>query len=100
MTADVDIIVASVEDTLLVPNQAIESDRAAGRYFVSIPRLDGTTQRIEIQIGLRDSSFTEVVDGLQEGDVVVLPQVPEQIQTQQGFGPPGGEGGPGEGGGF
>jgi HlyD family secretion protein len=100
MTADVDIVVASVEDALLVPNQAIESERGAGRYFVNVPRLDGTTQRVEVVIGLRDEVQTEIVDGLQEGDVVVLPQVPEQIQTEQGFGPPGAEGGPGERGGF
>lgn len=93
MTADVDIIVASVEDVLLVPNQAIESDRAAGRYFANVPRLDGTTQRVEVLIGLRDESRTEILEGLKEGDVVVLPQVPEQIQSDQGFGPPG-DGGP------
>jgi HlyD family secretion protein len=98
MTADVDIVVAGATDALLVPNQAIESDRAAGRYFVNVPRLDGTSQRVEVLIGLRDENQTEILDGLQEGDVVVLPQVPEQIQTQQGFG--GGPPGDGGGGGF
>ncbi len=97
MTADVDIVVADVVDALLVPNQAIESDRAADRYFVYIPRTDGTSQRVEVLIGLRDENRTEIVDGLQEDDVVILPQVPEQIQTQQGFGPPGGNDGGGGG---
>jgi HlyD family secretion protein len=100
MTADVDIVAARADDALLVPNQAIESDRAADRYFVNIPRLDGTTQRIEVVIGLRDEDQTQILTGLEEGDVVVLPQVPEQIQTEQRFGPPGGEGGPRGGGPF
>jgi HlyD family secretion protein len=97
MTADVDIVVAAVDDALLVPNQAIESDRAAGRYFVSTPRLDGTSQRVEVVIGLRDENQAQILEGLQEGDLVILPQVPEQIQEVQRFGGPPGDG---EGGGF
>jgi HlyD family secretion protein len=97
MTADVDIVVAGAEEALLVPNQALESDRAAGRYYVNIPRADGTTQRLEVFIGLRDASQTQILEGLNEGDEIVLPQVPEQTNTQQRFGP-GGQGGPfGEG---
>jgi multidrug resistance efflux pump len=97
MTADVDIVAASVEDTLLVPNQAIESDRSAGKFYVHVPRLDGSTERLEVVIGLRDENQTEILEGLQEGDMVVLPQLPEQIQTEQRFGPPRGEGGSGGG---
>jgi HlyD family secretion protein len=101
MTADVDIVVASAGDALLVPNQAIESDRAAGLYYVIIPRTDGlreaaegdTTERVEVIIGLRDGSQTQIVEGLSEGDVVVLPQVPEQTESQQRFGPGGQQGG-------
>jgi multidrug efflux pump subunit AcrA (membrane-fusion protein) len=96
MTADVDIVADSAEDTLLVPNQAVESDRAAGRYYVTILRPDGTTERVEVVIGLRDESQTQILEGLEEGAAVVLPQVPEQISTEQQFGPPGG----GQGGSF
>ena len=42
MTADVDIVVASAEDALLVPNQAIEADREAGRYYVTRQTARGT----------------------------------------------------------
>jgi hypothetical protein len=89
----VDIVAASAEDALLVPNQAIESDRAAGRYYVNIPGTDGTTERLEVFIGLRDENQTQVVEGLSEGSLVVLPQVPEQTETEQRFGGPGGQGG-------
>jgi HlyD family secretion protein len=92
MTADVDIVVASAEGTVLVPNQAIEADREAGRYYVTVQKPDGTTERREVQIGLRDEENTEVLDGLGEGDPVVLPQVPEQSLRQNPFGPPGGGG--------
>jgi hypothetical protein len=92
MTADVDIVVASAEDALLVPNQAIESDRAAGRYYVTRQRSDGTTERIEVLISLRDESQTQILDGLEEGSIVVLPQIPEQGLSEQGFRP--GQGSP------
>ncbi|MGD8463757.1 MAG: efflux RND transporter periplasmic adaptor subunit [Anaerolineae bacterium] len=94
MTADVDIVVASAEDALLVPNQAIEADRSAGRYFVTRQTPSGEIQRVEVRIGSRDESNTEITEGLEEGDVVVLPQVPEQNSDERSFGPGGGEGMP------
>jgi HlyD family secretion protein len=96
MTADVDIVADSAEDALLVPNQAIEADREAGRYYVIVQKPDGTTERLEVQIGLRDGSKTQIVEGLNEGDLVILPKLPEQIQTERAFGP-GAQGGGGFG---
>lgn len=92
MTADVDIVVAGAEDALLVPNRAIEADREAGRYYVTRQTVLGAIQRVEVRIGLRDGANTQIVEGLAEGDIVVLPQVPDQVQTQQQFGPGGGGG--------
>jgi HlyD family secretion protein len=93
MTADVEIVADSAEDALLIPNQAIEADRDAGRYYVVAQKPDGTTERLEVQIGLRDASRTQILEGLNEGDLVVMPEVPEQILTERSFGPPGGQGG-------
>jgi HlyD family secretion protein len=95
MTADVDIVTSSVDDTILVPNRAIEADRVAGRYFVTVLNPDGTTERIEVQIGLRDEDYTEVLDKLEEGAQVVVPEIPDQIE-----GPGGPFGGGGMGGGM
>jgi RND family efflux transporter MFP subunit len=92
MTADVDVVTDSAEDALLVPNRAIEADRQAGRYYVNRQRADGTTERLEVIIGLRDEVNTQILEGLQEGDIVVLPKVPEQTPFEQQFGPPGGGG--------
>ena len=92
MTADVDVVTDSAEDALLVPNRAIEADRAEGRYYVTRQRGDGTTERLEVVIGLRDEVSTQILEGLEEGDIVVLPKVPEQTPFEQQFGP-GGRGG-------
>jgi HlyD family secretion protein len=78
MTADVDVVVARVEDALLVPNRAIEADREASRYYVTRLKGDGTSERLEVRIGLRDESQTQILEGLEEGQTLVLPTVPEQ----------------------
>jgi len=93
MTAEVDIVIASEDQALLVPNRAIEADRAANRYYVTRLKPDGTTERIEVRIGLRDGTNTQIVDGLNEGDRLLLPEVPEQSQTEPSFGPGGSGGG-------
>lgn len=91
MTASVDIVVARAEDALLAPNRAIEADREAGRYYVTRQDPVGTSERVEVLIGLRDESYTQILEGLEEGDRLVLPQIPEQGQPQGGFAP--GQGG-------
>jgi HlyD family secretion protein len=98
MTADVDIVVDSAEEALLVPNRAIEADREAGRYYVTRQLPGGTTERMEVRIGLRDQAHTQILEGLEEGDIVVQPQVPEQTPFEQQFGP--GQGGGPFGGGM
>ena len=90
MTADVDIVVDSADDALLVPNRAIEVDREAGRYYVTLQKALGATERLEVQIGMRDQQNTQILEGVDEGDKVVLPEVPEQTTTQEFSGPFGG----------
>jgi multidrug efflux pump subunit AcrA (membrane-fusion protein) len=90
MTADVDIVVDSAADALLVPNRAIEVDREAGRYYVTRQKALGATERLEVQIGMRDQQNTQILEGVDEGDKVVLPEVPEQTTTQEFSGPFGG----------
>lgn len=90
MTADVDIVVGSAEEGLLVPNRAITAERQTGRYFVDRQRADGTAERVEVRIGLRDESQTQIVEGLAEGDQVVLPELPAQNESERSFG----QGGP------
>ena len=103
MTADVDIVVARADETLLIPNRAITADRTAGRYYVDRLRADGMAERLEVRIGIRNESQTQILEGLKEGDQVVLPEVPGQSQESDesrgpfGGGGPFGEGRPGGG---
>jgi HlyD family secretion protein len=89
MTANVDIVTERREDVLLVPNRFVSIDRLTGRTFVD--RLVGQEiQPIEIQAGLRDETYSEVLAGLEEGDVVVLVQQSSRDQLREAFemGPP------------
>jgi len=71
MSANVTIVTDVRPDVLLVPNWAIRIDRASGRAYVN--RLSGNqTSEVEIEMGLRNESDSQVIGGLQEGDVVIV----------------------------
>jgi HlyD family secretion protein len=90
MTADVEIVTDSADDALLVPNRAIEADREEGRYYVTLQKALGATERLEVRIGIRDEANTQILEGVEEGDKLVLPEVPEQTTDEEFRGPFGG----------
>ncbi len=71
MSANVTIVTETRSDVLIVPNWAIRIDRATGKAYVS--RLEGTTAReVEVKTGLRNENDSEVMSGVQEGDVIIV----------------------------
>jgi HlyD family secretion protein len=71
MTANVTIVTERRESVLLLPSRAISADRESGSYYVE--RLtDHEIERVEIEIGTQDATYTEVLRGLEEGDQVVV----------------------------
>jgi multidrug efflux pump subunit AcrA (membrane-fusion protein) len=87
----VSIIVDQRTDVVLVPNGAITS--RGGKSYVQVVAADGTTAERTITTGINDWQYTEVTDGLSEGENVVVPQGTTTTSTtstsqQQG---PGGE---------
>ncbi len=89
MTANVDIVTERRENVLLVPNRFVRIDRLTGQTFVD--KLVGNQiQPIEIQVGLRDEAYSEVLAGLQEGDIIVLVQETsrDQLRRMMEMGPP------------
>jgi len=71
MTANAEIVTRQLSDVLLVPNRAIQSDRAAGRYTVERVTA-ATVETVEITVGLRNASTSQVLSGVKAGDVVQL----------------------------
>lgn len=71
ITANAKVVTSELLNVLLVPNRAIAADRQTGKYYVS--RLQGQEAvQVEVKIGLRDESSTQIIDGLTEGDRLVL----------------------------
>ncbi|MDR7252647.1 macrolide-specific efflux system membrane fusion protein [Nocardioides sp. BE266] len=69
-TADLSIIVSQRTDVITVPTQAVETED--GRAYVTVV-VDGTEERRDIEIGQASGASTEVTDGLEVGDTVVVP---------------------------
>lgn len=89
LTANAEIVVTEVRDVVVVPNAAIQ--RIGGQAFVSVLQEDGKTQRrVLVQTGAEGDMTTEVTEGLEPGDKVVLPTVrAPNGQPPRGGGPSG-----------
>lgn len=80
MTANVSIRTAERE-ALVVPNEVIHRDRS--ERFVFVDR-DGEPQRQPVVAGTRDAGFTEVIQGVQPGDrILVGPPSAEETTGRQ-----------------
>ncbi len=72
LTVTVSIIVEERSNVLLVPNAAITTE---GRQsYVQVVTSTGATEQRAIQTGISDYQFTEVTEGLSEGEQVIVPQ--------------------------
>jgi HlyD family secretion protein len=83
MTANAELVTAERQGVLLVPNRAIIANRETGTYTVN--RVDGdAVTAVEVTLGLRDSRYTEIRSGLEEGDRVVVGEYIEEIDFSEG----------------
>lgn len=73
MTANVTFFVESKKDVLLVPNEALKVER--GQTVVMIKGPDGQPQTRDIQVGVSDGKFSEVIGGVDEGEIAMVPEV-------------------------
>jgi len=69
MTANVRVVTDSRDNVLKVPNAALRYRPAAGRLWVLE---GGKPVAVAVKVGLSDGSSTEILEGLKEGDEVVL----------------------------
>jgi HlyD family secretion protein len=86
LTVTVTIIVDERTDVLLVPNGAITTQ--GGQTSVQVVSSDGTIEQRTITTGISDWQYTEVTEGLSEGEQVVVPQGTATTSTTEREGPP------------
>jgi RND family efflux transporter MFP subunit len=84
LTVTVNIIVDQRTNVLVVPNGAITS--LGGRSYVEVLSPDGTIETRAIRTGITDYVNTEVTDGLNEGEKVIVPEGTTASTQQQGGG--------------
>jgi len=77
MTCEVEIITEMYEDLLLVPDRAV-ADRDDKYYVFVVDEMDRIEAR-EIEIGVTNYEFTEVISGLEEGEQVIVRGVPRDL---------------------
>lgn len=71
MTLSIEVETARRERTLVVPVSALRSDTSATSSVIFIER-DGRVEQRNVRLGLRTLNAVEVLEGLTEGDLVLL----------------------------
>lgn len=71
MNASADIIIAESEKTLRIPVECVS--RENGTYYVEVVNGESIEKR-KVELGIQNSSFYEVVNGVNEGEQIILPQ--------------------------
>jgi HlyD family secretion protein len=72
MTTAATIVVEEVDDVLVVPNLYLRLDRQLDQTFVKVLQADGTLVEREVELGIQDEMVSEVLSGLEEGDIVAF----------------------------
>ncbi|MGQ9809707.1 MAG: efflux RND transporter periplasmic adaptor subunit [Armatimonadota bacterium] len=72
MSASVTIRVQELTDQLLIPTWAILTNQMTGRSYV-LRQTAGGVVPVNIQLGVRYSGYAQILSGLSEGDILVVP---------------------------
>jgi len=72
LTAETKVVVGAVNNVLVVPTAAVQRGGQSG--VVQVLQPDGTTRQVQVLLGLVGDLNTEIVDGVREGDQVVIAQ--------------------------
>ncbi len=82
MTATVNFIIEKKDDVLLVANSALQEDE--GTVSVRTRTSDGKVSKVGVKTGLTDGKNTEVIEGLAEGQVILIPLMAAEDEGKSG----------------
>ena len=74
MTANTSIVMDRRENVILAPNWAVRRDKKTGKSFITIKVDDKTSKEVEVTVGLRNETVSEILSGVAEGQVILAPQ--------------------------
>jgi HlyD family secretion protein len=72
MTTTATITTDLLEDVLVVPNRFVRIDRDTQRAYLTVQNIEGQYQDVEVTLGLRNDTSSQIVSGVNEGDTIVL----------------------------
>ncbi len=87
MTAQVNIVLGRIDNTLLLPLAALGERDADGRYTVRVLDAKGQSAQRAVRIGMKNQIDAQVVSGLRVGERVVIGEAAEEAESS-GFPPP------------
>jgi HlyD family secretion protein len=85
MTSNITIVTERRENVLLMPSRAISVDRDTGSFYVQRLKDDSEIEQVEVEIGIQDATYTEVLRGLEEGDQLVIGSVSMRDRLRMGM---------------
>lgn len=83
MSASADIVSTERTDVLLVPDRAIKYGEDGAVVYVMV---DEEIEERAVVIGISDGFHTEIKEGLEEGEVVVISKSDSDSESDEGFG--------------
>jgi membrane fusion protein, macrolide-specific efflux system len=87
MTANVNFLVVSKPDVLLLPIDAVRKRESRSWVLVGSEKRTKKPQEREVTTGLNDGKQTEIVSGVSEGEIVLVPQLKAGGGASQGSNP-------------
>lgn len=75
MTAQVSIRLGDARNVLAMPVSALRERRADGRYVVRVLRSSGAVETRAVRIGVNNHVQVEIIDGVKEGEQVIVGEV-------------------------
>jgi HlyD family secretion protein len=82
MTADASLETVNFTDVVLVPNTAVNVDRTSGEYSVTLVTTgsngEASYEEVSVSVGLHDSQYTQIIEGVAEGDQLLIGDMPVQ----------------------
>ena len=80
MTTEATIVTAVKEEALVIPIEAVSI--VNGERTVIVEKPNGTTENRVVQTGIYSNIMVEIIEGLEEGEVVRLPQTTNNLYQQ------------------
>ncbi|WP_257396679.1 efflux RND transporter periplasmic adaptor subunit [Campylobacter lari] len=70
MSTENEIAIKTENNTLVIPTLAIKSDTSG--YYVEILKANNISVKTPVELGIKDSLNTQILDGINEGDLVII----------------------------